>query len=281
MTRPAAWCQRWGPGRAQSWRHVHEGGFDARRYGAAAIGEAEARAFILALHYSGTYPAARLRYGMFDLAGDTPALAGAAVLSVPASRGVLTAVFPALEPYTQALELGRFVLMDAVPANAESWFIGQVCRLAAAAGLQGIVSFSDPVARARADGTVVFPGHIGTIYQAANAQAAGRSTPRTLTVLRDGTVLSDRAASKIRSQDQGHDYAERQLTALGARPRRAGEPPAAWLDRALADTGARKIRHPGCHRYCFRLGATRRARSAVTIALPRTPYPKQAGDPSC
>ncbi len=50
------------------------------------------------LHYSRSYPAAVHRYGLFDLAAATPVLAGVAVLSVPASKTVLTSVFPHLEP---------------------------------------------------------------------------------------------------------------------------------------------------------------------------------------
>ena len=58
--------------------------------------------------------------------------------------------------------------------------------------------FSDPLPRTRADGTVVMPGHLGTIYQAANAVYTGRGTPRTLTLLPDGTVFSDGAGSPTR-----------------------------------------------------------------------------------
>src|SRR6202042_2664813 len=104
-----------------------------------------------------------------------------------------------------------------VPANGESWFLGQCARQAASTGLRGLVMFSDPIPRRRADGTVVMPGHVGVIYQASNAIYTGRGTPRTLTLLPDGTVFSDRAAQKIRRQDSGHHYAEAQLTSLGAR----------------------------------------------------------------
>jgi hypothetical protein len=45
-------------------------------------------------------------------------------------------------------------------------------------GVRGVVSFSDPVPRRTAAGDLVFPGHIGTIYQASNAGYLGRTTPR-------------------------------------------------------------------------------------------------------
>lgn len=267
-------CQRWNPGRVQSWRRPEDGGFDQARYAVAEIAEATAKAYVVDRHYSGTYPAASRRYGLYDLAGDAAELAGVAVLSVPASRPVLTAVFPGLEPYRESLELGRFVLDQDVAANGESWFLGQIFRLAAESGIRGVVSFSDPMPRRTASGGLVMPGHIGTIYQATNAVYTGRATPRTLTVMPDATVFSDRACQKIRAQDRGHEYAEKQLAAFGARPRRAGENPAVWLAEALEAIGARPVRHHGNHRYAFRLGVTRRDRAAVRVALPSRPYPK-------
>jgi hypothetical protein len=93
-------------------------------------------------------------------------------------------------------------------------------------------------------------------------------------LLPNGTVFSDRAASKIRRRETGFEYAERQLIAFGARPPCAMEDPARWLAGALADARVRKVRHPGNHRYVFRLGS-RRERSRVVIALHARPYPKR------
>jgi len=166
----SAWCQRWGPDRKASWRHRRDGGFDASRYAVEEIPDPDAKAWICGHHYSGTYPAALRRYGLLDIGGTAgPQLAGVAVLSVPASRQVLTVVFPGLEPYAQSAELGRLVLAPSVAANGESWFLAEVFRMAARRGLRGIVSFNDPVARYAADGTMTMPGHIGIIYQASNA----------------------------------------------------------------------------------------------------------------
>ncbi|MFD8564658.1 hypothetical protein ACFV1N_45970 [Streptosporangium canum] len=114
------WCQRWKSGRRHSWRRRRDGGFAPDRYGVSAIPESEAKAFVVDRHYSGTFPASRLRYGIWDLQTPLPALVGVAVLSVPASHAVLTNVFPGLEPYEESLELGRFVLDDAVPGNGDS-----------------------------------------------------------------------------------------------------------------------------------------------------------------
>jgi hypothetical protein len=159
--------------------------------------------------------------------------------------------------------------------HQESWFLAHAFRLAACLGLRGVVSHSDPQPRHRPDGVLVRPGHVGIICQASNAVYAGRTGARTAALLPDGTMLSGRAAQKIRAQERGHSYAEQQLVRLGARPMRAGENPAAWLARALDDARARPVRHRGHHRYLFPIGP---ARTAVSIALPARAYPK-AADP--
>lgn len=268
-------CQRWREGGRPAWRRPADGLFNPAGYGVDVISDADAKTFVESRHYSGSYVAAVLRYGLFDRTGPQPVLVGAAILSDPTNVRVLTNVFPHLEPYRASLELGRFCLTQDVAFNGESWFLGQAFRLAHAAGLRGVVSFSDPVARHAWDGTLVKPGHIGIIYQATNSTYLGLSTARSHLLLPDGTVFDDRAAQKIRGQESGHGYAERRLIAMGARPVRAGQSPAAWLAQALEDAGARRQRHPGKHRYAFRLGSSRRDRAAVVIALRPAPYPKR------
>lgn len=267
------WCERWRDGRP-SWRHRSDGGFDHKDYEVGPVDDPTAKAYVERHHYTGAYVASRLRYGLWDRQG---VLLGVAVLSVPVRRAVLEHAFPRLEPYWESLELGRFVLADRVPANGESWFLGRVFRLAAHEGLRGVVSFSDPVARRDATGRLVFPGHIGTIYQASNARYAGRGTPRTLLVLPDGRVLNDRAVSKVRMLDQGHAYVEEMLRAFGAPPRR-GQDPAVWLPAALVAAGVRRVRHPGNHRYLFTLGGPI-AKRTVALGLPSLPYPKHVDAP--
>jgi hypothetical protein len=261
-------CQRW-TNRHHSWRHISEGGFDRRRYDVAPINESAARAYVERHHYSGSYPAASQRYGLFE----RDQLVGVAVLSVPVRAEVLTGPFPDLVPYDESLELGRLVLADAVPANAESWMLARVFAQAQAEGIRGIVSFSDPLPRLRADGTVVMPGHVGIIYQSSNAAYLGRGRARWVTVLPDATVLNDRAMAKVRSRQRGHEYVERKLMALGARPPRAFEDMAAWLAEALAAIGARRLKHRGNHRYAFALGSSRE-RKLIRIGFERRDYPK-------
>lgn len=257
-------CMRWTE-RRHSWRHRSEGGFDARRYEVADVDELTAKRFVVAHHYSASYPASRLRYGLWH-GGE---LVGVAVLSVPVRAEVLTIPFPDLVPYAESLELGRFVLVDRVEANGESWFLARALALAARAGLRGIVSFSDPVPRRTDAGQLVMPGHVGTIYQASNAAYAGRGTARSVLVLPDGRILNERALSKARRLDRGHEYVEELLCRLGATPRQ-GADPRIWLPRALKDARVRRIRHPGNHRYLFSFGDG--GRRTVVAGLP---YPKR------
>ncbi|MEU9158487.1 hypothetical protein AB0D59_50200 [Streptomyces sp. NPDC048417] len=48
------WCQRWQQG-TPSWRHVSEGGFDARCYAVEPLPEEDAKAFVLQHHYSASH----------------------------------------------------------------------------------------------------------------------------------------------------------------------------------------------------------------------------------
>jgi hypothetical protein len=277
--------QRWTLGGVPAWRYPGDHRrdpslftFDPGRYGVATITTAQARPFCTDLHYLHSYPQAKQRYGMFDLSGPSPRLVGVEVLSVPPSNAVLTNVFPRLAPNAEALTVSRFILLDEVPHNGESWFFAQCARLATATGLRGLVMFSDPVPRRRPDGTLVFPGHAGTIYQASGAVYTGTTKPRISYQLPDGTVLDERALQKIRGQERGHGYAMRKLMGYGAPAPRAGEKPSAWLRRALPTAGAEPRKDPGKYRYAFALGPTRRQRDAVKIGLASLPYPKK--DPS-
>ena len=266
-------CQRWRNG-AHSWRHTHDGGFNAARYDVAPIDDDDtARRFVQAHHYSRSYPAARLRYGLYDGA----ALVGVMVLGIPMQAKVVTGAFPTLTPYAESLELSRLVLLDEVPANGESWFVSRGYADAAEQGVRGVVSFSDPQPR-HVDGRLVMPGHVGTVYQALGATYTGRGTARTLTMLPDGSVLSDRSAQKVRAGEKGARAVVAQLVAMGAPELCAGQDPAGWLADALNAVGARKVRHGGNHRYVFRIGRTRGERSRVTVAMPSLAYPKRADE---
>ena len=268
------WCRRW-THQTPSWRHRRDGGFDSRAFEVHPLDEQTAKAYVLAHHYSGSYPLARYRLGLYRAAGEGDRLCGVAVFGVPMSPGVLTLPFPELRP-DEAVECSRFVLADEVPGNAESWFLARSFEYLQQHTVHAVVSFADPVPRQTTTGEWVAIGHIGTIYQASNALYAGRSTPRTVKLLPDGRVFSARAAQKIRKGEQGCAYAAAQLVTLGAPPLQPGQDRAQWLREALLSVGARNLRHRGSHRYLFPLGANRRARENVRIGLPTSrAYPKQ------
>lgn len=191
---------------------------------------------------------------------------GAAVLSVAPSQAAITAALPLPVEPDQRAELGRFVLLDDVPANGESWFLARCWELAREADIVAIVAHSDPVARLRADGTRVFPGHIGTIYQATNARYVGLTPRRSQRLFGDGTVLSARAISKLRVRERGWRYALESLVAHGA-----PEPSGDWRDwcRIAIESTTRVVRHSGNHRYVWALDR------ALRRHLPeRRAYPK-------
>lgn len=270
----SAWCQRW-RGRQHSWRRPEDGGFTSDHYEVHPVDETTAKAYVVANHYSGSYPAAVNRFGLFDIRGDVPLLAGVAVFGVPVRAAVLTNALPDLEPFRASQELSRFVLDDSCPGNSESWFLARCFGELLARGVRGVVSHADPVPRLTADGRAVTIGHIGRIYQATNAAYCGRATPRTVILLPDGRVLSDRSAQKVRQQERGYEHVERMLTGLGASIPRAGQDPAEWLREALGEIGARRMRHRGVHRYVFRLGRNHRERDRVRLGHPAVlPYPK-------
>lgn len=220
-----------------------------------------ARAFICAHHYSGTYPAARFRFGLYR----HHELVGVAVFSHPARDEVL-ACLPG--ETLASCELGRFVLLDDVPGNGETWFLGRAFESLRRNGMVGVVSFSDPMPRETASGARIFPGHLGIIYQAHNAVYLGRARSDTLRLLPDGKVMHSRALSKIRKRDQGWRYAVARLEAYGIEPL-GDEDPSEWLARCLPSV-TRKLRHPGNHKYAWTL--QRRDRRHLPASLP---YPKR------
>lgn len=150
-------------------------------------------------------------------------------------------------------------------STPESWFVARCHHDLSLVGIRGVVSFSDPLPRHRRDGTVVMPGHVGTVYQALNFVYTGRSKAHSVTLLPDGSVMHGRAKAKIRAQHTGHRYAERVLEDLGARPMVVGDEPAAWLRHALATIGAVTVRHPGNHRFCLTFGARRHASQLALV----------------
>lgn len=224
-----------------------------------------AKEFVERHHYSGTYPAARFRYGLYRK-GE---LVGVAVYSHPCSDRVLTKVFPVSDDPTQAVELGRFVLLDQVAGNGESWFLSRTFALLRTSGIVGVVSFSDPMPRKTLEGVTVLPGHRGIIYQATNGVYMGRGDARTLKILPDGRSFNHRAEVKIRKREMGWKYAAAQLEAHGAAPLAVGQDSKEWLETWLPRL-TRPMRHRGNHKYSWAID------KAMRKFLPASlPYPKQ------
>ena len=235
-----------------------------RDYEVASIADdTTARAFVRQHHYSGSYPAARLRFGLYRRAE----LVGVVVLSQPVNDASL-ACLPGSGG--ERAELGRLVLLDDVPANGESWTLARCFELARAEGLVSLVSFSDPVPRANAAGGTTFSGHIGNCYQASNAAYAGRSKAETLRLLPDGRVLHNRMLAKIRARERGWRPAAALLERHGAAPLGEDDDARAWLAHWVARL-TRPLRHTGNHKYLF--GLTKAARRHLPASLP---YPKFA-----
>lgn len=252
-------CQRWVGGR-HSWRPVGEA-FDPRRFEVGPVAAREAKAFVRMHHYARSCCSLVRRQGLYA-AG---ALVGVAVFASPQIDAVL-------RPWRrgEALELGRLVLLDEVPANGESWFVRRALDLLALEGWAGVVSFADPEAREAEGGEVLFPGHVGTVYHALNAVYTGRGSRKTQYLLRDGRELPNRAQSKIRRGERGVRYAVAAMVEEGAREPAPGEDLAVWLRAERARLTVSRP-HQGNHRYVW--GLTRGARRDLARE-PSLTYPK-------
>lgn len=284
--------QRWNHGRA-SYRPAGEV-IDTGRYGVEVIdgkgSDNLAKAFIKKHHYSGSYPAACHRVGLYRLERGSFVLVGMCVFSVPSQR-------KAVEKWCgtgDGLVLGRFVLLDDVPANGESWFLADCFKtlILAKPGMKGVLSYSDPVPRTSVSGDVVMPGHVGTIYQAFNGLYHGRSKKETQWFGPDGKLMDRRSFSKIRNGEVGATKAYVRLVKMGAPRKKPSEEWAAYVLRAKRDGPFRKVRHPGNHVYTWpllppfdhlgrngRKKARRRLRKELLKLTPAVPagitYPKQ------
>ncbi len=218
------------------------------------------REFIDAHHYLQTTPPARFRFCLYK--GQE--LVGVAVFAHPTNDRSITGAFGCAA--IEGVELSRLVLLDEVPGNGESYFVGHCLRQLKRLGLAGVVTFSDPLPRKTASGAVVKVGHVGTVYQSLNARFIGRSCPRSLRLLPDGSALSDRTIQKLRSGEPGTRAIRQALASVGlALP----EGPVGEELTALLDKYTRSVRHPGNFKYLWCL--SRAAEQHLPSSLP---YPK-------
>jgi hypothetical protein len=247
---------------SQRWNHRRDSfilpasRFNPARAEVVPIPEKVAKEFVIRHHYSGSYPVARFRVGlMVKPPCATEYLGGVAVFSVPMQSASIPRYLAC--DASLGVELGRLVLLadDYLGFNAESWFVARAFRLLSdtLAGVRGVISYTDPVARYTMDGEMVKPGHAGTIYRALNATYHGRSAARSLILAKDGRVISERALSKIRRDESGAAYACRQLIEHGAPLRLPFEGGKTYVDRVLDSGAFRRVRHAGNHVFSWRI----------------------------
>lgn len=260
---------RWRLGR-NYWRHDRDEGFRKNDYDVDAIEDRHARAFTVANHYTRSYPFARERFGLFR----GKRLVGVAVFSTPINASVVPR-YAGVES-AAGLDLGRFILLDEVPYNAESFFLAAALKQLKRnrPDLSAVIAYSDPMPRQALDGVMVMPGHIGIAYQATNGRYMGRAASKTLHLTKDGQALSTRALSKVRLQEHGAASAEKRLVRLGAPKRAFGEDPRAWVGRALESGAFRRIRHPGNHVYVWSMERGGQSKVKNLGLASHLPYPK-------
>ena len=246
---------------------------DASRFEVEPIEELAAKRFVETHHYSGSYPAACVRVGLFRRSlGHVRELVGVAVFSVPPQPRAI----PRWTGTGDGLELGRLVLLHDVPGNGESWFLGRAFRVLQSQRpkLRAVLSYADPMARRTADGEIVTPGHVGIIYQAHNGRHVGRSEARWVHFDPRGQIVSRRAMDKIRAEHdpikgRGASGAYATLLSQGAPPRKLTETGPAYVDRMLREGPWTRIRHPGNLAYVWPIGSDRtRTAAAFPPALP-------------
>jgi hypothetical protein len=236
------------------------------------VGIKQAKQFVIEHHYAATMPTSRFRFGLFR----HDELVGVANFGVPVNDRTITNVLNC--DALAGVELNRFVLLDEVPGNGETFLLGRCFAHLRKEGLAGVVSFSDPCPRTSLDGATIFPGHVGTIYQAGNAKYLGRGCASNLLLLPDGRSFNTRIFSKVRNQESGWESGVRQLEryrADASLPWRAEAMygPAwplrrqmwrAWVVRWVAML-TRVVKHPGNHKYAWTFRKTK---------LFSLPYPK-------
>ncbi len=212
------------------------------------------------------------------------ALVGVAVFSIPVNTPA--ALCALLKPGQAVSDLARFIPNEHVLANAETWFLAPAYKAlrrdrTLADGktprFPFSTSYSDPCPRLGVD-RIIFPGHVGAIYQASNALYTGRSRPRVLCLTRSGVAISDRALSKLRADDKDARHVYAQLRDHGAPQLQPGESGARYLARALADGPFRRVRHRGNHRYVL-LPPAHALRRKIVGAFPALDYPKRTDPP--
>ena len=155
-------------------------------YDLCAISDTNAKAYIHANHYShgshgGPSPCYGLYQGVGGLFGERELL-GVIMFATPCSENVRISVF-GKDFVKTVTELHRLHLSDKTPRNTESWVISRALRLLSVdrPNIRAVISFADPT-----------QGHVGTIYQAANALYYGASETKRFWVDEQGRLRHPR-----------------------------------------------------------------------------------------
>lgn len=139
-------------------------------------------AFIKKYHYSHTHPGGIDFSFRLEQAG---VLSGACCFGWMAGNPKATPIVGC--PPEKSRELMRLVLLDEVPKNSESRFIGWCLRwLKSHTDLIALVSFADPVA-----------GHSGIVYRATNWEYVGLQKPIRPRLIIDGKEIHPRQAVAV------------------------------------------------------------------------------------
>src|SRR3546814_64871 len=139
-----------------------------------------AKPFVVANHYSGSFPASRCSVGLFrNGRAGTSRLVGIATFSVPMNNAAIVK-HTGLTHFNSGAELGRLVLSDDVEGNGETFFLSRAFKLLRQEKPEiiSILSYADPMRRIGPAGDVIMPGPVGRAYQCFGAAYRGHTKPR-------------------------------------------------------------------------------------------------------
>lgn len=236
--------------------------FNPRIHDVARVEEKLAREFVAREHYLPDFPSAKLCIGLFR----HDKLTGIAVFGTPQHNNTILKTFNVTN-VNDGVVLSRIVLLDTEEMNAESYFLARCREMLKSTGYVGLVTFSDDNPKCDASGNVIFPGHLGIQFRAGNAVYLGRSSASAEYLFADGSVLSNRAYSKLTGGESGWRYVADKFESRGANPCPAAtDERSGWANYWRAKI-TRKMRSPGKLKYAWSL-------HPKIVLPPGLPYPR-------
>jgi hypothetical protein len=237
-------------------------------YSVEPIGETAAKDFVVMHHYSGTYPAARFRFGLFR--GSK--LAGVAVFSQPCSDRVLTNVFRGVRA-TDAAGGGSFC---STPFLATARHGSSAAHSKRSAPKVSPAFSPSPIQRRGGTPTASLSSRDTSgrsIRRTTAHTSAGRTLDRSTSFQTERSSLTGRCRRSARESAAGATRRIRSLAMVPRgsarkRDRTASCAPLGFALREALRVTTRGLRHPGNHRYAW--GLTR----AMRRSLDGRAYPK-------